>query len=79
MNRLEKLWMDAWVAFHCGTWVTVSGDKQPSDTVIQVLSEVFDALPFCLVNDPTIYELEDYLHREGRYDDLELFLKQGYE
>lgn len=75
MNRLEKLWMDAWVAYHCRTWVTVSGHKQPSDTVIQVLSEVFDALPFCSVNDPTIDELEDYLHREDRRDDLELFLE----
>jgi hypothetical protein len=76
MNKLEKLWMDAWVGHHCGTWVTVSGDKEPSDTVIKVLSEVFDVLPFCSVNDPTIDELEDYLHREDRQDELELFL--GY-
>jgi hypothetical protein len=75
MNKLEKLWMDAWVGHHCGTWVTISEYKHPADTVIKVLSEVFDVLPFCSVNDPTIDELEDYLHREDRRDDLELFLE----
>ena len=75
MNKLEKLWMDAWVSHHCRTWVTVSGRKHPADTVIEVLSEVFDELPFCSVDSPTIDELEDYVHREDRRDELELFLE----
>ena len=75
MNTLEKLWMDAWVACHCDTRLTVDGNRHYPDTVIAVLSEVFDALPFCLVNEPTIDELEAYLHREDRMDDLERLLE----
>lgn len=71
MHTLEKLWMDSHVALAHDGRVTVTGNRHDPGTVIAVLWEVSESLPFTKLDDPDLNDLEFYLRAEGREEEIE--------